>query len=246
MTRTVKRAFSFSNALIVITIIGLAVAAAMPYLVNPQKEDDRYSLSRNTVAQNLSISAFARAKNNTAIGKDSLFSNEYGESNVAIGHYALYSSKTGDNNIAIGFEAGKDADALSNKIYITANALHTGKDSIIYGDDTEGARKLYFNVTDKQVYLSGKNAGDKVITRAEMEKYAVSLSSVQGVMAKNLSLEEKIADLENQNKVYEDKIKILENKNKANDEVIKSLEKRLSALENQKTETKKKIRFFGI
>ena len=119
-----------------------------------------YSLYRNTTG-----------RNNTANGGFSLYSNTTGSNNTVVGHSGLYNNTSGSNNTALGYNSASGINS-SNKLYITANSSYYKTDSLIYGTDSDGARKLYFNVTNKQAYLTGSADGDKIITKDEMDAYA--------------------------------------------------------------------------
>ena len=71
---------------------------------------------------------------NTALGKDTLFSNVTGNNNTVVGQTSLYSNTTGNNNIVIGSGAGYNLTDGSNNTIIGNIAGTAGQsDTIIIG-----------------------------------------------------------------------------------------------------------------
>ena len=108
---------------------------------------------------------------NTALGTQALFDNNYGSFNTAAGYSTLYSNANGSNNTAVGYNAAGSVAGESYKLYISANKDLVGTSALIYGDDTTGERKLFFNVTNNDAYLGSQADGNKIITQSAMASY---------------------------------------------------------------------------
>ena len=117
---------------------------------------------------------------NTALGTSAMLNTTSGNYNTAIGHEALYYNASGNNNTAIGRQAGKNMADQNNKLYITANSSFIGTDSLIYGDDTTDARKLFFNVTGTNAYLGAESDDNRIVTQSVMETYVAEHTVYNG------------------------------------------------------------------
>ena len=122
---------------------------------------------------------------NTALGTQALFDNNYGSYNTAAGYSTLYSNANGSNNTAIGYNAAGSVAGESYKLYISANKDLVGTSALIYGDDTTGDRKIFFNVTDNNAYLGSETAGNKIVTQSVMESYVASHTAVDDSLSDN-------------------------------------------------------------
>lgn len=121
---------------------------------------------------------------NTALGYGALTANTTGTKNTAVGYQALRSVTTGANNTAIGYDAAGTQNS-ANKLYISANSGLTGTNALIYGDDTSGARKLFFNVTTNHIYLRTESSATRLVTREEMEGYAAPKTAFNDMDLRN-------------------------------------------------------------
>jgi hypothetical protein len=86
-----------------------------------------------------------RGNSNTAIGKDSLYSNTIGYNNVALGYDSLFNNNTGSNNIALGYSALYDNTTGNNNTAIGAYSLSYNTTG--YNNTTVGQYSLRLNTT---------------------------------------------------------------------------------------------------
>ena len=137
--------------------------------------------ANNTALGANSLRSLTQSENNFASGYGALQNHVQGGYNIAVGYNALADNITGVNNTAVGYNAAGSENS-SYKLYISANRSFVGTSALIYGDDGgedgNGERIMYFNVTNKQAYLSGTADGNKIITRAELEAYAAPLMAL--------------------------------------------------------------------
>ena len=108
---------------------------------------------QNTSNGTSSLGSNTIGNNNTANGLDALFSNTTGSDNTAVGYYSLFSTtesngntalgdnagnnnfNNGDNNTFLGYNAFADADGYTNSTAIGFNAIITGSDNMILGNN---------------------------------------------------------------------------------------------------------------
>jgi hypothetical protein len=82
---------------------------------------------------------------NTAIGKDSLYSNTIGSNNIAIGEDSLFNNNTGSNNVALGYQSLYDNTTGFNNTTIGAYSLR--ENTTGYNNTTVGQYSLRLNTT---------------------------------------------------------------------------------------------------
>jgi len=111
-----------------------------------QNTEGRY----NTAAGHLALFKNKTGNNNIAIGRSSLYNNTTGSLNTAIGYYADVTSSNLTNATAIGFDAKVNA---SNKIRLGNNAVTVIAGKVDFTVDSDSTKKENFIPTDGKIIL---------------------------------------------------------------------------------------------